>query len=175
MDDTVRGIAGATWFHVGIIVEHLESAMDTYHNLVGCAWAPIIEARHELIGPRLAVADIRATFSVHAPHYELVEHRSGTIWSLAAQPLHHLGFWVDDLQKSGEVLLQCGARFEGSGRRVGTQRFGYSFYSLNGVRLELCYRGYFAHWRRWIEARPPVGESMHERPGGNQQDKGVCR
>jgi hypothetical protein len=85
-------------YHVSMIVEDLDLAMEDFAADFGLSWRPVQGA-----GPKV-------TCSVEArPALELIEV-SGDDWraSGAASTLHHLGFWVDDLPLATDRLIQSG-------------------------------------------------------------------
>jgi len=136
--------------HVGMIVRDFDRAMEVYGTVFGCRWAPPIKTHHELLGPRAAQAELRVTFSVGKPNIELIEHRDGTIWSAVESVLHHLGFWVDDLESAHTILTNAGLAFQASGRRAGSRRIAYAFYSLDGLLIEIGDRRYEPYLQSWV-------------------------
>lgn len=136
--------------HIGLITRDFDRDLRRYAKVFGYRWAKVVSARHELIGPLSCKADVRVTFSVDEPHIELIEHRPGTPWSDDSGALHHLGFWVDDLEQSGAKLTDAGFTFKASGRREGASRIAYAYYSNDNLMIEISDRRNHGYWQKWI-------------------------
>jgi hypothetical protein len=95
-------------YHVSMIVEDLGRAMEDFAADFGLTWRPVQGSP-----PRSAGGPGRGlgvTASVEArPALELIEAGQDD-WraSGAADTLHHLGFWVDDLPLATERLIRSG-------------------------------------------------------------------
>jgi len=138
--------------HIGMIVPDLLRAMEYYGKLFGWRFAPPRKARHELVGPNPAEEELFITFTLDAPAMELIEARPGTLWSLDRGILQHFGFWVHDLEQSGETLQQAGFKLLGRGRRVGAKHFSYHYYeNADGLTIEIGDRRYEEPFNTWLE------------------------
>ncbi|MFI5047263.1 MAG: VOC family protein [Acidimicrobiia bacterium] len=90
------------FFHVGMIVPHVETAMDELGALLGLTWAGIHEQLMPTYQPGVGHRDIplRVGYSQDRPFLELIQAVPDTPWALAedgGSNLHHLGFFTDDL------------------------------------------------------------------------------
>jgi Glyoxalase/Bleomycin resistance protein/Dioxygenase superfamily len=119
-DPEVPG-AGEAWLeeppcHLGIIVENLSDAMARYSATLGVSWAQpqhhTTVFRFPSSGDRTVSLDV--VWSLQGPvHYELIEARSNTIWSLEnSGPLHHVGYWTSNLLDGVERLQKRGSTVE---------------------------------------------------------------
>lgn len=115
-------------YHVTLIVEDVEAAMNDLSRLFGLKWA-------NLQGGGLF------TYSLHGPPYlELLKRRDGTIFDKAG--LHHVGLWTDDVNAEAERLEAEGAdpeRVERDGE--GNVLPGCFFRTRDGLRVELVQIG----------------------------------
>jgi hypothetical protein len=126
--------------HVGIVVDDLEAAMADL-PVVG-AWSSVLEwettVRHsDGSNERRPVRFVTAT---GAPaHVKLIESAPGSIWAPTGgvQQLHHLTYWVADLEAATAHLHAEGYRTEADGLEDdGCVRFRYLLSPL-GLRVEL--------------------------------------
>jgi catechol 2,3-dioxygenase-like lactoylglutathione lyase family enzyme len=96
-----RGMSENSYWHVGLVVEELEPALEKLTALFGFRWGEIgvsdaeryvaAERAHRRIALRYAM-------SLDAPFLEVVEAVEGTPWALNEDAgLHHLAFWAEDL------------------------------------------------------------------------------
>jgi hypothetical protein len=109
------------WFeagpcHIGVIVGDLREAMATYSSALGLEWA---EPRRHTTAFRFPsvndeVVTLDVVWSLGGPiHYELIEDRHGTIWSMDNPGvLHHVGYWIDKLVDAVGVLNGAGFAVE---------------------------------------------------------------
>ena len=137
------------YFHVGIIVEDLESAMGELGRALELSW-------HEPHERSYDGSTIRVCFSKEGPPYlELIEGQPGSHWSTDSGPhLDHLGYWSSDFQADVERLEAAGMSLDIDGVKMGG-RFNYHRSPSAGLRIEL------------IDAnRPPSS------PGGWRPDPG---
>jgi hypothetical protein len=127
-------------YHVGIVVEEIESAAERLSALLGVEWGPVVESdtsvRTEAGGNE--VISLRLCYSTSAPHLELVEERAGTPW--VCNPfsnLHHIGFFSDALASDGQQLSSQACPLEICGRQgeLAPHMFTYHRDPL-GVRIE---------------------------------------
>lgn len=126
--------------HVGIVVDDLEAAMAEVPAVGG--WSSILEPETTV---RLADGSIerrmvRYVTAAGAPaHVKLIESAPGSIWAPTGgvQQLHHLTYWVEDLETATALLHKAGYRTEGDGLEDdGSVRFRYLLSPL-GLRVEL--------------------------------------
>ena len=103
-------------FHTGMVVDNVELTMNTFSKAFDYHWAEPIELEaqcktKEGILPRHSIA----TYSLEGPHHiELIQQIDDSAWKTASggPKVHHLGFWVDDLQESIERLGKLGFQLE---------------------------------------------------------------
>jgi len=127
-------------YHVGIVVEEIESAAARLSALLGVEWGPIVESDTAV---RTAAGDdevisLRLCYSTRAPHLELVEERAGTPWVCNSfSNLHHIGFFSDALAGDDRQLSSQACPLEICGREgeLAPQMFAYHRDPL-GVRIE---------------------------------------
>ena len=145
-------------FHTGFVVPDLPDAMEGFAAVFGDAWTPVEEVPLRLTGPDGPLrATLRVAFSRAGPQrFELIEAVEGTIWqvpTLAGRgdtPVHHVGFWAEDLAAASAHLTAVGAPLlytvdDGSGD---LSFFAYHRLS-SGLIVELVdarARRAFEHW-----------------------------
>lgn len=99
-------------FHSGVLVPDLGAAMSDLGTSLGVEWAATREVEQSVWSPEAGCATVplRFTYSVHGPqHIELVEGPTGTVWAAGETPgVHHVGVWVDDVEKETRSLLGAG-------------------------------------------------------------------
>lgn len=138
-------------FHTGIVVADLESAITELTAIGGYRWTtPMTNTLPVRIGnevQEVQEVEFRMSYSVQAPHLELVQAIPGTLWTPApGTAAHHLGYFVDDVAVASRQLEAAGFAFE-----AGTEVFAYHNNSL-GVRVEIVQRGLFGDWPAFLEA-----------------------
>lgn len=91
---------GLDMYHVGVVVPDVREAMARYSAALGFTWSKVGDTTLDvLVDGRPREARIAATYSMQGPPYlELIEELSGGVWAAHALGLHHVGFWVDDLE-----------------------------------------------------------------------------
>ena len=105
-------------FHVGIVVDDVESALVELTELFGYEWAPEMGAPTSVRLPTgEAVLDFRAVYSKTTPRLEIVRPIPGTIWVPADSGVHHLGYWSDDVVADSASLEGRGFATEAVGVR----------------------------------------------------------
>lgn len=122
-------------YHLGVVVPHLESAMDEITAAQGVTWASLQDRQQSLWTPELG--DIRTrlrfTYSCEGPlHIELLQGEAGTFWDDAVwHGLQHTGVWSDDVAGETEALAAAGWELVGAER---SPQDGYgSFTYLRGA------------------------------------------
>ena len=138
----------ADFFHTGLVVADLDSARHDLTAIGGYRWtAPMSNTLAVRIGTEVHDVTFRMSYSVQAPHLELVQAIPGTLWTPApGTAAHHLGYFVDDVPTASRKLTAAGFAFE-----AGTEVFAYHNNPL-GVRIELVQRGLFGDWPAFLEA-----------------------
>lgn len=125
--------------HVGIVVDDLEAAMADL-PLVGC-WSTVLEweTTVRLADGSVERRPVRFVTAAAPAHVKLIESAPGSIWAPTGghQQLHHLTYWVNDLEVATAQLHEAGYRTEGDGLEDdGSVRFRYLLSPL-GLRVEL--------------------------------------
>ena len=114
--------------------------MDDYTQAFGLTWAPVQQRVNRVRDGAGVVSDVdlEVTWSVDGPvHIELLQEAPGSVWTRAGdQPLHHICYWVDDLDTEAARLRAAGFRLEltADGERE-LNRFAY-FVGPDGIRVE---------------------------------------
>lgn len=132
-----------THFHVGIIVEHLETARQRMTELFGITWGPIqrYPATENRDGDGNDVTLPSAIcYSVGEPSIELIEEVPGTVWERNPHSnLHHIGFWTEDLAGESGGLTGAGCPLQLCGRFGDTAPAFFAYHHLPelGIRVEV--------------------------------------
>ena len=132
-----------TLFHTGMVVDHLELAMEDLGAALGLAWAEPTEVSCEVwangvVGTR----ETLVTISVEGPHHiELIEH-VGTPpdQRLTGGPrVHHVGMWTPDFAGEVRRLEGLGFKSELSGTQDGQfpAMFSYHYNHHGGLWIEV--------------------------------------
>ncbi len=143
-------------FHVGIVVDDLDAALSELSELFGYQWCAPMSVRTPV---RLATGetevDLRFTYSVSVPRVEVIQSMPDTPWMPAAgSPIHHLGYWSDDVEVDAARLAARGYAAEAAGVRPdGTPVWVYHK-SARGPRIELVSRQMQAGLEQYWAAGP---------------------
>ncbi len=133
---------GTDLFHVGIVVDDLEAALDELGGLFGYEWCPVFAIETPVVLPGGEVMlDLRFAYSKTEPRVELIQARPGTPWVPAADSgIHHAGYWSEDMAVDGGKLGASGYAEEARGVQPdGTPIWAY-YRSQRGLRIELVSR-----------------------------------
>ncbi|WP_197383388.1 VOC family protein [Mycolicibacterium mengxianglii] len=138
----------ADLFHTGIVVADLDTALRDLTAVGGYRWTtPMTNTIAVRIGDQVRDVEFRMSYSVQAPHLELVQQIPGTLWMPSpGTAAHHLGYFVDDVAATSSRLDAAGFAFE-----AGTEVFAYHNNPL-GIRIELVQRGLFGDWTAFLAA-----------------------
>ena len=152
-------------YHVGIIVDDFEGEMNRMSRDMGLTWSPIIRVPVPVWTRDYGTIQLNscAVYSQQEPCIELVQSVPNTPWTaVAGRPLHHLGYWTDDLQACSADLeakdcpkILCASD---NGRM-----FGMAYHEMrNGMYVEIVDRASFADWPAFL-----AGKMQHEviKPG----------
>ena len=129
-------------FHVGVVVDDFDGYVNELAELFGYQWCQEFRAPIPVTFPAGAsTVDMRFTYSMRAPHLEIIQSIPGTVWIPAAgSGVHHLGYWSDDpgtdaaeLERRGYAMEAVGANPDGSPMWAYYRRDG-------GPRIELVDR-----------------------------------
>ena len=136
----LMGVDGE-FFHVGIRVLDLVSAMDEIGRAHGVTWASVQDRTMDVWLPDRGAVTLRLalTYSCEGPvHLELMRGWDGSPWDPGVNPgPHHLGYWCDDVAAETRRLLAEGWTLElaAAPPEDGYGRFTY-LRSPHGVLLE---------------------------------------
>jgi len=139
-------------YHVGIVVTDLERAMEQLGASLGVRWpAPQFRQRRFRAGERRFEAGLRFVYSIEGPpHLELIEGVPGTPWDpRAANSIHHVGVWVDDLTSAAGQLVAAGAPIELTYDTPTLESFTYHVMTA-GLRIELVDASRRAGVEAWL-------------------------
>lgn len=129
----------STPYHIGLVVEDLDSAMIELTRFLGLSWAKT-QRRSGVLhespdGPE--AYDMYYVYSIQGPPYiEMIEQRPSSPY--AQLGLHHIGLWTDDSTAQSEQLIADGhpretAVLGAEGKPVA----GFYHHLLKGLRVEL--------------------------------------
>jgi catechol 2,3-dioxygenase-like lactoylglutathione lyase family enzyme len=120
-----------TFFHVGVIVEDLDAAIEELSRTLGLEFN---EPHDSTYGD----SHIRVCYSLQGPPYlELIQGQPGGMWSTTGGPrADHVGYFVDDLETTRARLEASGMPVDIDGMAFGG-RFTYHRMSETGMRVEL--------------------------------------
>jgi hypothetical protein len=133
------------FFHVGMIVPHVETAMEELGALLGLEWHGISEQLMPVYEPEKGHRQVplRVGYSHDRPFLELIEAIPGTPWELATNGgsnLHHVGFYTDQLTADSTTVGQsfCPIEICATGaRQAWPSIFTYHNNAPSGLRIEL--------------------------------------
>jgi len=152
-------LRAADLYHTGIVVSDLEASMVQMTEVAGYRWTPIQSAQ---LPVRLADGErtilLRYTYSLDAPHIELVQAVPGTPWTAGAgQPgtVHHLGYFCDDLEMTSKRLEESGFVLEACAIVGGTPSIFAYYRSGSGVRIEIVDRMVIPDFAAYLRAKAP--------------------
>jgi glyoxalase/bleomycin resistance protein/dioxygenase superfamily protein len=135
-------VNGADQFHVGIVVDDLDTALAELTALFGYAWCPPIAVETPVVLPDDEIMlDLEFAYSATEPRVEMIRSTPGTLWMPASgSGIHHVGYWSDDLTADMDQLASQGHAQEARGEGPdGTAMWAYHR-SPNGPRIELVSR-----------------------------------
>jgi hypothetical protein len=108
--------------HVGIVVPALEPALEDLTTQLGFEFAIVFDDDLAVHEPPIGngVVHLRIAYSAQRPALEIIEAVPGTPWSPEQRGLHHLAYFVDDLDRDSQRLAGfcpieiCGLGEDGS-------------------------------------------------------------
>lgn len=131
-----------TFWHVGILVADLDTAVERFAATLGVSFRPPAVAKVPDLreDPPRRTTEVRVATSVEGPpYYELIE-QSGTGLFGPDQPegLHHIGVWHPDNEAEVQVLGKAGVGVEARSYLFGgcLQALFSRPEDLHGVRFE---------------------------------------
>ena len=130
-------------YHVCIVVREIEPAREHLSELLGVEWGPLsrFDMPYRRVDGTDAVAvNFAISYSLGAPHLELVESVPGSPWEWNEHSnLHHLGYLVDDPDTGAEHLAAtaCPLGAHGIDPRTGSLGWAYHRDEALGFRIEI--------------------------------------
>jgi hypothetical protein len=145
-------VNAADQFHIGIVVDDFDAALEDLGELFGYEWCPVLDIETPVVLPDgdFTLA-LRFTYSKSTPRVELINSVAGTLWVPATgSGIHHAGYWSDDVAADGRLLVARGYAEEAKGTGPdGTAVWSYHR-SAGGPRIELVSRaleaGLASYW-----------------------------
>lgn len=144
-------------YHTGIIVDDVDAAASTLTKTFGYEWTKPADGNDRPVvyaDGTEATLRLRYSYSINAPHLELVQAVPGTPWAATERAIHHLGYWVDDLAAASTELAEAGlplvvcARDDDGNHPV---RFAYHV-TGDGLFIELVERTIFGKpFQEWLD------------------------
>lgn len=134
----------APFFHVGVLVPHLGSAIERFGDVLGIQFADAVRQDTEYFEEdgRMNSLKLHLTYSIDGPpYYELIEAQGDGLYGLKhGEGLHHIGVWEADCEQKQEELVAKGMTREGALYRPDGSIIVAFFVptGLGGVRLEIA-------------------------------------
>ena len=131
MADSDEGFFPHSYFHVGIVVPDIESAMTHLRDALGLTFVAPHESEYGGDAIRVAYA------TAGPPYYEIIQGAPGSRWDTGAGPrMDHLGYFSRELEADVATLERSGLAVDIDGREFGA-RFTYHRSPALGMRIEL--------------------------------------
>lgn len=130
-------------FEVGLVVANLEATIEAFHKAFGYSFSQIVEG---VLPTRDAEGDttppMRLAVSLQKPQLELLEAVPGTsLVPPGGTGLHHIGYYVDDLQAASEALAAIGMPLRRGGFNGDTYPYSWAYHEMSdGTLIELVDR-----------------------------------
>lgn len=133
---------GIEQFHIGIVVDDLETALEELGSLFGYQWCPVFAVEIPVVLPAGEIkVDLRFVYSKTEPRVEVIQAMPGTPWVPAADSgIHHAGYWSDDIAVDGGRLETSGYAEEARGILPDGATIWAYYRSPRGLRIELVSR-----------------------------------
>jgi hypothetical protein len=133
-----------SYFHVGLVVEELEPAIDELKASLGLSFTPPSESEYG--GTVIRVAYSRP----EPPFIELVQGAPGSPWDTRdGSHVDHVGYFSTDLDVDAAALEAAGLTMAIDGRVHGSS-FTYHSGKATGMRVELIDVGQRDRLLKWI-------------------------
>jgi hypothetical protein len=143
------------YYHTGIVVPDLESAMARLSALAGYRW--ITPLTYTLpFRTANATRELTSTFvySLQGPHVELIQQVPDSPWIAApGNSVHHLGYFTDDLAESARLLEANGFTFEATADTSPPALALFAYYvDAFGTRIEIVDRALFPDFPAFLQS-----------------------
>lgn len=130
-------------YHVGIVVEDIDTARSRLTAMLGVTWGPVLRldvaAYRDGSGRDLELPTAMC-YSTGDPCLEVIEEVPGTTWVRHEHSnLHHIGFWCEDLVGDSATLGAAGCPLQFCGRAGADAPVSFAYHRDDalGVRVEL--------------------------------------
>jgi hypothetical protein len=135
-------VRGEDQFHVGVVVDDLDAALEDLTDLFGYGWCPSMSVETPVLLPKGdLMLDLHFTYSATVPRVEVIQSVPGTLWVPAAgSGIHHVGYWSEDVEADGRRLVERGYAEEARGVRSDGAAVWTYHHSVSGPRIELVSR-----------------------------------
>ncbi|MEV6336848.1 VOC family protein [Nocardia vinacea] len=149
-------LRAADLYHTGIVVPDIEAWKTQMTDLAGYRWTATQTAE---VPVRLAdgerVMQLSFTYSLDAPHIELVQEIPGTPWTAAPPHVatHHLGYFCDDVAATSKRLAAAGFALEACAVVDGEPSIFAYHLSPSGVRLEIVDRSRMPDFDAYLRSK----------------------
>lgn len=145
-------------FEVGLVVPDLEAAIEQFNAMFGYTFSPILEGVLPTRHPdRDEVPAMRMAVTREHPQLELLEAAPGTsIVPPSGTGLHHLGYYVDDLEAESQRLVELGIPLVRAGFSGEESPVNWVYHEMaDGTLLELVDRRSVPLRKALIEGEVP--------------------
>ncbi|OBH14290.1 VOC family protein [Mycobacterium sp. E3247] len=162
MASFVGALRPEDFYHTGIVVPDLDAAMARLSALAGYRW--ITPMSYTLpFRTATGVRELTSTvvYSLQSPHVELVREVPGTAWTAApGNAVHHIGYFSDDLARSGRALQDNGFTLEMTADVPGADLGLFAYYTdAFGTRIEIVDRALFPDFPAFLQSMTGPGEA----------------
>ncbi|MFF5141591.1 VOC family protein [Streptomyces sp. NPDC013157] len=147
----------ADLYHTGIVVDDVDAWKARMTEAAGYRWTETMSAE---LPVRLSDGDrllnLRYTYSLDAPHIELVQAIPGTPWTAAAHiATHHLGYFCDDLATTSKRLAAAGFALEACAVVDGEPSVFAYHLAPSGIRIEIVDRTRIPDFAAYLRSKTP--------------------
>ena len=142
-------------YHIGVVVQDLDRAMDELSTALGYTWTTVRTMDTSVLvpsGPPKPIC-LRLAFTKQGPPWmEFIEGPADSVWSAAGgNTLHHVAFYVDDLEGERERMESLGMTFEVGGLGPDGRLSGFAYHlNPHGGRVELVDARLRDGMERWM-------------------------
>lgn len=154
-------------FHQGLVVEHLDKAMEDISAAFEVEWTSVEEVQFKVRTPQGSqVVDLRLVYTRQGPsRLELIQAVAGTVWELPAAgafgalATHHIGAWCDDIPGTSRELVARGAPLLVTADDGTDEASGFAYHRTpSGAMIEIFDRVNKPAFEHWFEGGPfPMG------------------
>jgi Glyoxalase/Bleomycin resistance protein/Dioxygenase superfamily len=146
-------------YHTGIVVPDLEAAMARFTALAGYQWITPLSYTLPFRTAAAGTHEFTSTivYSTNSPHLELIQEVPGSPWVAApGNPVHHLGYFTDNLANAARALEDNGLTFEATAAASDSELALFAYYvDAFGTRIEIVDRALFPDWAAFLRSQTP--------------------